>query len=133
MRQIKPSVVDEEMEGELLAIDDTTGKYFAVRGTGLWLWSVLRSGVDLAQLIASLDPTVAADVDAFVTRLDAAGLLIDAPAAASVDAASTADLEPPVPWSPPEFEVHDDLQDLLLLDPIHEVTDAGWPNIGAAG
>lgn len=131
MRQIKPSVVDEEMDGELLAIDDTTGTYFAVRGTGLWLWEVLRSGVDVATLTASLEPAVAADIDAFVSRLDAAGVLVDAPTDRVVDATDA--LAPPVPWSPPGFEVHDDLQDLLLLDPIHEVGTSGWPNMGTAG
>ncbi len=132
MRQIKPSVVDEEMEGELLAIDDMTGKYFAVRGTGLWLWRVLTSGVDLAQVEASLDPPVLADVQAFVARLDAEGLLVEASAVPVTDWA-VAELPVPTPWSAPGLEVHDDLQDLLLLDPIHEVTDDGWPNMGAAG
>lgn len=153
MHQIKPSVVDEEMEGELLAIDDTTGKYFAVRGTGLWLWQVLRFGVDLTELEASLEPAVAVDVNEFVARLTAAGLLIESTVAPLADAPLTTDLltvdpltidlpiteqlitdlEVPDPWSSPEFEVHDDLQDLLLLDPIHEVTDDGWPNMGTAG
>ena len=32
------------------------------------------------------------------------------------------------PWSTPALETHDDLQDLLLLDPVHEVTEAGWPH-----
>lgn len=127
MRQIKPSVVDEEMEGELLAIDDMTGKYFAVRGSGLWLWQMLRAGVDLDEVKAVLDPAASSDVDRFVAELDGAGLLVE-----SMTAGCTGDLVAPDPWTTPEFEVHDDLQDLLLLDPIHEVSDDGWPNMGTS-
>ncbi len=127
MRQIKPSIVDEEMEGELLAIDDMTGTYFAVRGSGLWLWRSFRSGADIDQIKAVLDPSVGPDVDAFVAGLEAAGLLVE-----STTTGSTVVVEAPVPWTTPEFEVHDDLQDLLLLDPIHEVTEDGWPNMGTS-
>ena len=28
---------------------------------------------------------------------------------------------------PPSLEKHSDIQDLLLLDPIHEVAQSGWP------
>jgi hypothetical protein len=30
-------------------------------------------------------------------------------------------------YSPPELSVFTDMQELLLLDPVHEVDDAGWP------
>lgn len=33
----------------------------------------------------------------------------------------------PVPFEPPVLEKYTDMQDLLLLDPIHEVDDTGWP------
>jgi hypothetical protein len=32
-------------------------------------------------------------------------------------------------FNAPNFEVHNDMQDLLVLDPIHEVDDAGWPSL----
>ena len=28
----------------------------------------------------------------------------------------------------PAMQKHDDIQEMLQLDPIHEVTDLGWPN-----
>ena len=33
------------------------------------------------------------------------------------------------PFEPPSLETFTDMRDLLLLDPIHEVTDAGWPHV----
>ena len=32
------------------------------------------------------------------------------------------------PWSPPSIAVFSDMQDLFLLDPIHDVDEAGWPS-----
>ena len=32
------------------------------------------------------------------------------------------------PFSPPQVQRFDDLQELLLLDPIHDVSDQGWPH-----
>jgi hypothetical protein len=32
------------------------------------------------------------------------------------------------PFMPPELEVFTDMKDLLLLDPIHAIGEAGWPN-----
>ena len=31
------------------------------------------------------------------------------------------------PYTAPAVQKYDDLEDLLLLDPIHEVDEAGWP------
>jgi hypothetical protein len=31
------------------------------------------------------------------------------------------------PFTDPVIEIYTDLQDLLLLDPIHDVDDRGWP------
>jgi hypothetical protein len=31
------------------------------------------------------------------------------------------------PFSPPVLDRFDDLRDLLFLDPVHDVSDAGWP------
>jgi hypothetical protein len=31
------------------------------------------------------------------------------------------------PFTPPVLEVFADMRDLLLLDPIHDVAEVGWP------
>jgi hypothetical protein len=31
-------------------------------------------------------------------------------------------------WAEPVLDKYTDMQELLLLDPIHEVDDAGWPH-----
>ena len=34
---------------------------------------------------------------------------------------------PRTPFVRPELSIHTDMQDLLLLDPIHDVSEIGWP------
>ena len=36
---------------------------------------------------------------------------------------------PPKLFSTPHFDIHNDMQDLLMLDPIHEVDESGWPSL----
>jgi hypothetical protein len=35
------------------------------------------------------------------------------------------------PYAAPTLQKHTDMQDLLLLDPIHEVDETGWPSVKA--
>ncbi len=35
---------------------------------------------------------------------------------------------PPQPWTPPTMTAYSDMADLFVLDPIHDVDEAGWPH-----
>jgi hypothetical protein len=76
------------------------------------------------------------DVRSFADQLVAEGLLADAPAdelpagdvpAGGVPPTDLGESSLPLVYTPPAIERFDDLADLLLLDPIHEVTEPGWP------
>lgn len=43
------------------------------------------------------------------------------------DDAVAVDVSGAIPYAAPVVSVFTHLQDLLLFDPIHEVTEAGWP------
>jgi len=65
---------------------------------------------------------VTTNIDAFIAKLIAEELLLPAPSLPA-----TNDLPTITSFSPPTFERFDDLQGLLLVDPIHDVSEAGWP------
>ena len=48
--------------------------------------------------------------------------------ASTVCAAPVSSGGPRQPFRPPVLERHSDMQDLLVLDPIHDVGEMGWPN-----
>jgi hypothetical protein len=119
-------------DGEAAVIDLRNGIYFSLNSTGALLWPLLVEGTTVDALVARvISPSdqvsnVAPAIESFVAALAAAGLIeeVDDVDAEAIDRLAAADRPP---FVPPELERFDDLQDLLLLDPIHDVSDRGWP------
>ncbi len=126
-------VAHERVEDEVIAINLATGTYFSLRGSAADVWSLLTQDVDVDGVSAAMsnaygvDTTVVvADVKNFVDDLIDAGLLVQHSDATGVPATL-----PVVTtgYLAPTLETYDDMEELLLLDPIHEVDEAGWPVI----
>jgi hypothetical protein len=67
---------------------------------------------------------ISAAVDSCIERLLAHGLIREAPSSGD----SALFLAPSgLPFPEPLVEHFTDMQDLLLLDPIHDVSEEGWP------
>lgn len=127
----QPFVVSELIDGEVVIMNLQTGNYFSARHTGALCWAWLETGRDPATLADGLaalyggDPaTYRADCEGFLGALVEHALVrpgdgLPAPAVAP----------PPAPahYQPPLLEVFADMQDLLLLDPIHDTDEMGWP------
>jgi len=130
----RDSVSSEFMEGEVVAIHLGTGIYYSLRGSAATLWRALDEPMSLAGLTGLLAEkhqvaadVAARDVEEFLQRLLAEQLVIPTEAPATVRAP-----EPVVAraaYAAPQLERFSDLQDLLLLDPIHDVGTQGWPHL----
>jgi hypothetical protein len=117
-----PTVISDEVSGEVLAINIGTGAYFVIPPTSLDVWRALTSGVPAMALLNGPDDPRAGSLREFVASLVNAGLLRDAGAAT--------ELSEDVSWSPTDLvvEQHTDMADLLWLDVIHDVDEnVGWP------
>lgn len=113
-----PDVIAESLDGEVLIVNLATGVYFRGDADVARVWTVVTSG----STPAVTDGT-AQQVEAFIGELLAEGLIRERAAAAS--GASVSVEIPPGPFQLEKFE---DLQDMLALDPIHDVDpNAGWP------
>jgi hypothetical protein len=126
-----PPMIAELVEGEVIAIDLDRGSYYSLVGPAAEVWSALiagRSGQEiLAAANTALDQGPAANLQGFVESLLAEQLIRRA---APQGGAPGTPLAPIAPWPGDclRFERFTDMQDLLILDPIHEVDDeAGWP------
>ncbi|MEI8002494.1 MAG: hypothetical protein WCI50_14195 [Actinomycetes bacterium] len=117
-----PAVISDEVDGEVLAIDLDQGIYYVVPPAAAHVWRALTRGVPARVVAADRTAGEQQAVAAFLAQLVEVGLVRAAPAPIIPDA--------PVPWdgSPLLLEAHDDMADLLGLDPIHDADDvAGWP------
>lgn len=132
------NVVHEEVDGELIAIDLTGGSYYSLSGSGPAIWALLVPGAAEAEICNALvarfdaDPeTIRSEVSALLEKLLESKLAVAAenvPEGPPVD--NSRGGEKP-PFEPPRFERYTDMKDYFLLDPIHEVDSAGWPQPAA--
>lgn len=113
-------MVHEEFDAEIVVLNLQSGQYFGLNGSGAVLWLAISAGHDPVDISA---PHGAA----FATRLSELGLIVqsdEAPIPALAQDFATA----------PSIEVYDDLSDLILADPIHDVDEKqGWPMLPEAG
>src|SRR5690606_9101409 len=108
-----------------------TGIYYSLRGTAAEIWRRLSAPVTISSLAEDMCATYPAatgrigpDINAFLERLRTENLVVE-----DALAGSTVSVPPDrgSDYQPPVLERFADLQDLLLLDPIHEVGAQGWP------
>jgi hypothetical protein len=127
-------VIHELFDDEVVIVDLETGRYFCTQHAGADVWRLLLAGQTPGDIAVKLtarydapEDVIAEGVDRLCASLIAENLI--APAG-DADAPTTADVSldgPPRPFEAPELQVYADMQELLLLDPIHEVDAAGWP------
>jgi hypothetical protein len=127
----EPDVTAETFEGEVIVINLANGRYHSLRGTAAWLWQALTAGLGRGEAIGRLLGASAADSDAagqaaaFIDRLTAEELLVAAPERVG---GAGADLPTPEAFIAPLIETFTDMENLLAIDPIHEVDVQGWPH-----
>lgn len=136
-RRNDPELAAEQFEDGVVIINFLTGRYFSLNSTAEVVWEFLKDDYSFEQIVAGLashchlPPSETASLDAdvaeFLEKLTRERLVC-------VDTVSTT-VSPVVslpavqiPYEPPKVEVFDDLAELILLDPIHDVNEQlGWP------
>ena len=146
------AVTWDEIGGEIVAINLASGHYHSLRETARDAFVLLDAGAAPPDIASRLAPTpddvprVATDLERFIDDLVAAGLVqpvdenadgdVNADIGAGADEGSggfdrlvTGDRL----YAPPVLETFTDLEDLMLLDPVHDVDEQGWPRAGVDG
>lgn len=133
-----PRIIHEIMDSEGVVINLDTGTYYSLDEAGAHIWR----GIEVAAPVGIIADDLARRYDAtrdhildVITRLiDAAGaegLIAEAdPHEAAAAGDPTHDMPHDGTKPPLEFCVLQrfaDMEELLVLDPIHEVEAAGWP------
>jgi len=132
-----PNIIHETIEGEVILIDLKTGTYYSLREAGAAVWQAIEEGADEDEIQATLELRYEGSADKMrkgvqrlLAELESEGLI-----RTSDEAASTAAWALPgsngaarARFHAPRLEKHTDMQDLILLDPVHEVGARGWPH-----
>jgi len=127
-----PDVISEVIDGEVVALSFGTGSYFSIKDGGVAIWQLIEAGADLqtiedvlADRSAYSRETVAGWVRSFVDELRKEGLVVDGPNS-GMSELPEAVLSDGI--GKPVLERFDEMKEMLLYDPIHDVDDTGWPN-----
>src|SRR5262245_15683612 len=124
----QPPVVAEQFDTEVIAIHLETGRYYSMEKSAVTIWSLLTIGATLPEILAEVtaryegEPVlIAATVQQFIDELQKAQLIVVHTNGIHADFSTLFPLSEKVRFEPPLLFEYSDMQDLLLLDPIHEV------------
>ena len=140
----RPVVVDEIIDDEAVIIHFDRGNYYSLNKVGADIWSFIESGATVSEIAEAVShryegsrAIIENGVGQLIVELQEEDLIVPdkAKGPASVQGLGV-HLEPDPETERPDFEApilrkYTDMQDLLLLDPIHEVDEAGWPGVKA--
>jgi hypothetical protein len=131
-------LVHETIDGETIVIHMETGTYYSLTGLGSELWLLLVDGAGREELLGySLarcegdQAEITAAVEALIAELEMEGL-VTASSLAGGDSGVKAPPSSRVPFIAPRLEKFTDMQEFMLVDPLHDVDPAaGWPHVAA--
>ena len=135
-----PQVIAETVGEETIIVNLATGHYFNLQGTAVDVWEAVARQEPVPTIVLELQARYDAgdgEIEDAVARLlddlQGADLIVaDGGNGASAAAPKAATAEERLPFVPPTFAVFTDMQDIILLDPVHEVDARGWPNAPSA-
>jgi len=129
-----PDVVSETIDGETVIINLFKGLYYNLNAIGSLTWTLLiESGFSVDKVIQyfssqypDFDDIRKAEIIALLKQLQDEDLIVP------VSVLEQSGMIPEMPitgaFESPVLNKYADMQDLLALDPIHDVDETGWPN-----
>jgi coenzyme PQQ synthesis protein D (PqqD) len=134
-----PHVISETVGGETIIVNLASGHYFSLQGTAVDVWQGVERGDAAESIVLELegryeagDGEIGSAVQKLLDDFVAAELLV-----AETNGAGTVAMAPAqnggqrAPFVAPSFSTFTDMQDIILLDPVHEVDTRGWPHASA--
>lgn len=131
-----PNIVSDVIDDEVFIINLEKGIYYSLMAPGVEIWEALRQGATLDQvqewLLARFDENpgdIARAVHDLVREMEAEHILVrdESPQEGTIDLPD----DPPNqrrPFQRPVLHRYTDMEAILMLDPIHEVDQQGWPS-----
>jgi hypothetical protein len=137
-----PKVIHETIDGETVIVNLDSGNYYSIDDIGADIWDSIGKGIPVDHIISDIycrytgereeiNLTIRQFIDgllkeALISPLESGNAETGAVHETSVKSSPTDGLPH---FKTPNLQKYSDMQDLLLLDPIHDVDDTGWPNV----
>ncbi|MCJ7483815.1 MAG: PqqD family peptide modification chaperone [Thermodesulfovibrionales bacterium] len=137
-----PQVIHETIDGEVVIVNLDTGNYYSLDKTGAHIWNLIEKNLSLrhiTEFLARRFEGKQEDIEKALHRLaeelmreglitedTASGIGTGDPLSIVEEQAGGDNRQT---FEAPFLHKYNDMQELLLLDPIHEVDETGWPHV----
>jgi hypothetical protein len=134
-----PTVTHETIDGEAVIINLDSGNYYSLIDAGCVIWNLVGKHLPASEIISRLSEsyegqraTIESGVVQLLSQLEQESLIV--PDYESSELPEPQNTGPQNGSMRPQFQTpvlqkYTDMQELLLLDPIHDVDDMGWPRV----
>lgn len=135
-----PQVIREFFDDEAVIINLELGIYYSLDAVGGFIWGLIEQRASNIQIVEKISQVfnnpvdnIKKDILEFIDQLVTEELICInnnnhlTPIEDNMLAINNNGKE--LIYSKPILNKYTDMQELLLLDPIHEVDEAGWPNV----
>lgn len=129
------------IDGEAVLINLVNGYYYSLNATAAEIWTHVEAGRTAQEIVSILkrrydcsqaDPE--APVHSLIATLETDELIAPGtPSSGPAPQTISSDEASRTPFCRPTIQRFSDMQGFLLVDPIHEVDDTGWPNVKPGG
>ena len=132
-------IVSEEINNEIVVINLETGFYYSLNKIASVIWNLISKRIPHKQILeyiilnnAVKEEIAQKDLDELLSKLIKERLIFHNNS--TIEEKDIKDFEinneiiqKKIKYQQPYIRKHLDMQELLKMDPIHEVTDLGWP------
>ena len=130
-------IVHDAIDGEVIIINFDTGVYYSLNAVCKEVWSSIEKNSAFAEIVNEIGNKYLGNIEDFEQAVSQ--LLIDLEKEELIisdksesDSSLQISREPEsgkekMKFEKPVFRKYTDMKEMLLLDPIHEVDETGWP------
>ena len=133
-------VIYEIVDDEVIIINLNTGNYYSLADTGFQIWSSIEKEILEDEILTKLfhmfdgeEKNIRSSLSDFLNDLMNKSIIVEVQGSHHSDEmvvnTKVKSNQAKQPFTPPILQEYTDMQDLLLLDPIHEADDRGWPHV----
>lgn len=127
------NIISDVFGEEVVLVNLETGYYYSLRGSASQIWirlfnqySITEIITDLLQVYQVTELDIATDINQFIDQLIELKIIKETSdlACKRIEFIVNSTL---LDYTSPVVEIFSDMQQILLLDPVHDVDKAGWP------
>jgi len=131
-----PNVMHEMIDEEVVIVNLESGSYYSLAGVAGQIWNLLGDdGCSMEVLVERMkqmyegdEHLISTEVAKFLQELSQEKII----SVTAGECTNNVCSEAPTPrgaFSVPVLEKYTDMEEMLLVDPIHEVSEEGWPQL----